>query len=79
LGTQSFGRPNTLRYPLSLGDKVKLEARPAVNALASLIIPTVGAGVLALGTVRRRAERSRRLDLQTATRPGQTIASTTRC
>ena len=71
--------PKTQRFTLSPGDKVKLGASPDVYALASLIIATVGAGVLIVGTVIRRAERQRLLDAQMAARQGQTIDSTTSC
>jgi len=47
---------------------VKLGLSPDVNALASLIIGTVGIGVLIAGTLMRRAERQRELDMQMATR-----------
>jgi ABC-type spermidine/putrescine transport system permease subunit II len=46
-----------------IDSQVKLGASPDINALASLIIATVGAGVLIVGTVMRRAERQRLLDV----------------
>ena len=54
--------------PMVIYSKVKLGVSPDVNALASLIIATVGAGVLIAGTVMRRAERQRLLDVQMAAR-----------
>jgi putrescine transport system permease protein len=57
-------RANTL--PMLIYSKVRLGVSPDVNALASLIICLVGAGVLAAGYVMRRSERQRERDLQLA-------------
>jgi putrescine transport system permease protein len=48
--------------------KVKLGVSPDVNALASLVIVVVGAGVLLAGYWMRRAERERLQDAQLAER-----------
>ena len=60
--------PGASTLPMVIYSKVKLGVSPDVNALASLIIATVGAGVLLAGMVMRRAERQRLLDIQMATR-----------
>ena len=60
--------PGASTLPMVIYSKVKLGVSPDVNALASLIIATVGAGVLIAGTMMRRAERQRLLDMQMATR-----------
>src|SRR5882757_7131543 len=60
--------PGASTLPMVIYSKVKLGVSPDVNALASLIIATVGAGVLIAGTVMRRAERQRLLDVQMAAR-----------
>ena len=60
--------PGASTLPMVIYSKVKLGVSPDVNALASLIIATVGAGVLIGGTVMRRAERQRLLDVQMAAR-----------
>jgi putrescine transport system permease protein len=60
--------PGASTLPMVIYSKVKLGVSPDVNALASLIIATVGAGVLIAGMVMRRAERQRLLDIQMAAR-----------
>jgi putrescine transport system permease protein len=60
--------PGASTLPMVIYSKVKLGLSPDVNALASLIIVTVGAGVLIAGAVMRRAERQRLLDVQMAAR-----------
>ena len=59
-------RANTL--PMLIYSKVRLGVSPDVNALASLIICLVGAGVVVAGYVMRRSERQRERDLQLAAR-----------
>jgi putrescine transport system permease protein len=46
--------------------KVKLGMSPDVNALATLIIATVGTCVIAAGVLMRRAEHRRSLEAQMA-------------
>ena len=60
--------PGASTLPMVIYSKVKLGLSPDVNALASLIICVVGVGVLIAGTLMRRAERQRQLDVQMATR-----------
>jgi putrescine transport system permease protein len=60
--------PGASTLPMVIYSKVKLGLSPDVNALASLIIGIVGTGVLIAGTLMRRAERQRQLDMQMATR-----------
>jgi putrescine transport system permease protein len=60
--------PGASTLPMVIYSKVKLGLSPDVNALASLIIGFVGIGVLIAGTLMRRAERQRQLDMQMATR-----------
>jgi putrescine transport system permease protein len=60
--------PGASTLPMVIYSKVKLGLSPDVNALASLIIGFVGIGVLIAGTLMRRAERQRELDMQMATR-----------
>jgi putrescine transport system permease protein len=60
--------PGASTLPMVIYSKVKLGLSPDVNALASLIIGVVGAGVLIAGTLMRRAERQRQIDIQMATR-----------
>jgi putrescine transport system permease protein len=57
-------RGNTL--PMVIYSKVKLGVSPDVNALASLIILLVGAGVIGAGVIMRRAERQREQELAMA-------------
>jgi putrescine transport system permease protein len=57
-------RANTL--PMLIYSKVRLGVSPDVNALASLIICLVGAGVLTAGYVMRSSERQRERDIQLA-------------
>jgi putrescine transport system permease protein len=58
--------PGASTLPMVIYSKVKLGVSPDINALATLIIGTVGAGVLIAGYLMRRAERQRLSDLQMA-------------
>jgi putrescine transport system permease protein len=60
--------PGSSTLPMVIYSKVKLGVSPDVNALASLVIVIVGVGVVIAGTVMRRAERQRAIDLQMAAR-----------
>src|SRR6202790_2604869 len=60
--------PGASTLPMVIFSKVKLGVSPDVNALASLMICLVGAGVLVAGYFMRRAERQRVLDAQMAER-----------
>jgi putrescine transport system permease protein len=54
--------PGADTLPMVIYSKVKLGVSPDVNALATLIIGTVGACVIAGGALMRRTERRRALD-----------------
>jgi putrescine transport system permease protein len=60
--------PGAGTLPMVIYSKVKLGVSPDINALASLIICTVGVCVIAAGVVMRRSERRRVLELQAAER-----------
>jgi putrescine transport system permease protein len=60
--------PGAGTLPMVIYSKVKLGVSPDVNALASLIICTVGVCVIVAGVVMRRSERRRVLELQAAER-----------
>jgi len=60
--------PGASTLPMVIYSKVKLGLSPDVNALASLIIATVGAGVIAAGGLMRRTERQQQLDAQLVSR-----------
>jgi putrescine transport system permease protein len=60
--------PGAGTLPMVIYSKVKLGVSPDINALASLIICTVGVCVVAAGVVMRRSERRRVLELQAAER-----------
>jgi putrescine transport system permease protein len=58
--------PGASTLPMVIFSKVKLGVSPDINALATLVIATVGVGVLIAGALMRRAERQRLRDLQLA-------------
>ena len=58
--------PGASTLPMVIFSRVKLGVTPDVNALASLIICTVGACVLLAGYLMRRTERQRMLDARLA-------------
>src|SRR5271170_1591858 len=58
--------PGSSTLPMVIYSKVKLGVSPDMNALASLIILAVGAGVILAGWYMRRAERERLAATQTA-------------
>jgi len=58
--------PGSSTLPMVIYSKVKLGVSPDMNALASLIILAVGAGVVLTGWYMRRAERERLAAIQTA-------------
>src|SRR5262249_48437978 len=58
--------PGASTLPMVIFSKVKLGVSPDINALATLIIATVGIGVLIAGVLMRRAEQQRMRDLQLA-------------
>jgi putrescine transport system permease protein len=58
--------PGASTLPMIIFSKVKLGVSPDINALATLVIATVGVGVLVAGVLMRRAEHQRQRDLQLA-------------
>ena len=58
--------PGASTLPMVIFSKVKLGVSPDINALATLIIATVGVGVLIAGVLMRRADQQRQRDLQLA-------------
>jgi putrescine transport system permease protein len=58
--------PGSSTLPMVIYSKVKLGVSPDMNALASLIILAVGAGVILAGWYMRRAERERLAAAETA-------------
>lgn len=60
--------PGSTTLPLLIWSKVKLGVTPDINALATLMVLTVGAGVIAAGFILSRAERRRLTDERLAFR-----------
>jgi putrescine transport system permease protein len=60
--------PGSTTLPLLIWSKVKLGVTPDINALATLMVLTVGAGVIAASIVMGRAEKRRLRDEQLAYR-----------
>jgi putrescine transport system permease protein len=60
--------PGSTTLPLLIWSKVKLGVTPDINALATLMVVTVGAGVIAAGIIMNRAEKRRLLDERLAFR-----------
>jgi putrescine transport system permease protein len=60
--------PGADTLPMVIYSKVKLGVSPDINALASVIICTVGLCVIGAGMIMRRNERRRMLELQAAER-----------
>ncbi len=60
--------PGSTTLPLLIWSKVKLGVTPDINALATLMVLTVGAGVVAAGVIMFRAERRRLADERLAYR-----------
>ena len=58
--------PGSTTLPILIWSKVKLGVTPDINALATLIIVTVGIGVTIAGIVMQRAEARRQRDMQLA-------------
>ena len=63
--------PGATTLPLLIWSKVKLGVTPDINALATLIVVTVGIGVALAGWILRRAEKRRARDAQMAFRSGK--------
>jgi putrescine transport system permease protein len=60
--------PGAGTLPMVIYSKVKLGVSPDINALASLIICTVGVCVIVAGVLMRRTERRRTMEMQAAAR-----------
>jgi putrescine transport system permease protein len=60
--------PGSTTLPLLIWSKVKLGVTPDINALATLMVLTVGAGVIAAGIIMNRAEKRRLRDERLAFR-----------
>ena len=58
--------PGSTTLPLLIWSKVKLGVTPDINALATIIVCLVGAGVVAAGVILTRTERRRERDIQMA-------------
>jgi putrescine transport system permease protein len=58
--------PGASTLPMVIYSKVKLGVSPDINALASLIVCGVGVIILTAGSLMRRAERRRTLEMQLA-------------
>lgn len=58
--------PGASTLPMVIYSKVKLGVSPDINALASLIVCTVGACIILAGWLMRRSERRRALEAQLA-------------
>lgn len=58
--------PGSTTLPLLIWSKVKLGVTPDINALATIIVCLVSAGVVAAGIIMSRAERRRERDIQMA-------------
>ena len=63
--------PGNTTLPLLIWSKVKLGVTPDVNALATLIVLTVGICVAVAGVFMRRAERMREADMRMAYRANE--------
>jgi putrescine transport system permease protein len=58
--------PGTTTLPIYIWGKIKLGVTPDINALGTLIVAVVAAGVLIAGILMVRAERRRERDIQQA-------------
>ncbi len=58
--------PGSTTLPLLIWSKVKLGVTPDINALATIIVCLVGAGVITAGVILTRTERRRERDIQMA-------------
>ena len=66
--TQFTTGPGSTTLPLLIWSKVKLGVTPDINALATLMVLFVGAGVLVAGIIMNRADRRRLADERLAYR-----------
>jgi putrescine transport system permease protein len=63
--------PGSTTLPLLIWSKVKLGVTPDINALATLMVITVGVGVIAAGIIMNRAEKRRLQDERLAFRSNE--------
>ena len=63
--------PGSTTLPLLIWSKVKLGVTPDINALATLMVITVGVGVFAAGNIMNRAEKRRLQDARLAFRSNE--------
>ena len=63
--------PGTTTLPILIWSKVKLGVSPDINALATLIVLTVGIGVVIAGVLLQRGERRRERDTRLAYQANQ--------
>ena len=63
--------PGATTLPLLIWSKVKLGVTPDINALATLMVVTVGLGVLLAGIIMNRAEKRRNADARMAYRDNE--------
>ncbi len=63
--------PGNTTLPLLIWSKVKLGVTPDINALATLMVLTVGIGVILAGIILQRAEKRRARDAQMASRANE--------
>ena len=63
--------PGSTTLPLLIWSKVKLGVTPDINALATLMVITVGVGVIAAGNIMNRAEKRRLQDARLAFRSNE--------
>jgi putrescine transport system permease protein len=66
--TQFTTGPGATTLPLLIWSKVKLGVTPDINALATLMVMTVGIGVILAGLIMNKAEKRRQLDERLAFR-----------
>lgn len=66
--TQFTTGPGNTTLPLLIWSKVKLGVTPDINALATIMVVAVGAGVALAGYILHRAERRRERDARMAYR-----------
>jgi putrescine transport system permease protein len=69
--TSFVSGPGTTTLPILIWSKVKLGVTPDINALATIIVGVVGAGVVVAGIMMNRADKRRARDIQLAYQSNQ--------
>lgn len=69
--TSFVSGPGTTTLPILIWSKVKLGVTPDINALATIIVCVVGAGVVIAGIMMNRADKRRARDIQLAYQANQ--------